>query len=79
MLAKQLFLDLIRFMLERSLYLSLIPEIVFSSRERIWVEKLCSFGIFKIGIFIKQSIYIFLKSFWQFGTFGTGFYRFQRE
>ena len=39
-LAKQLFLDLIRFMLGRSLYLPIIPEIVFSSRQRVCVEKL---------------------------------------
>ena len=56
LLAKQLFLDLIRFMLGWSLYLSIIPEIVFSSRERVCVEKLWLFGIFKIAIFIKHSL-----------------------
>ena len=38
-LAQQLFLDLIRFMLGWSLYLSIILEIVFSSRERVCLEK----------------------------------------
>ena len=39
--AKQLFLDLIIFMLRWFLYLSIIPEIVFSLlRERVHVEKL---------------------------------------
>ena len=56
MLAKQLFLDLIRFMFGWSLYLSIIPEIVFSSREHVCVEKLHLFGIFKTGIFIKYSL-----------------------
>ena len=39
-LAKQLFLYLIRFILGWSLYLSIIPEIVLSSREHVCVEKL---------------------------------------
>ena len=39
-LAKQLFLDLIRFMLGCSLYRSIIPEVVSSSKGRVWVEKL---------------------------------------
>ena len=39
--AKQLFLDFIVFMLRWFLYLSIIPEIVFSLlRERVYVEKL---------------------------------------
>ena len=39
--AKQLFLDFITFMLRWFLYLSIIPEIVFSLlRERVYVEKL---------------------------------------
>ena len=39
-LVKQLFLDLIRFMIGWSLYISIIPEIVFSSREHVCVNKL---------------------------------------
>ena len=55
-LAKQLYLDLIRFMVGWSLYLSIIPEIVFSSKERIWIEKFWLFDIFKIEIFMKYSL-----------------------
>ena len=39
-LVKQLFLDLIRFMIGWSLYISIIPEIVFSSREHVCLNKL---------------------------------------
>ena len=74
-LVMQLFLDLIRFMFRWSLYLTIIPEIVFSSRERVWVEKLCLFGIFKIGVFIKYSLTVF----WQFQHLGTGFYDFEQS
>ena len=45
-LAKQL-LDLIKFMLR--MVLSIIPEIVFSSRERVCVEKLCCLAYLKLG------------------------------
>ena len=38
------------------IYLSIIPEIVFSSRQRVWVEKLWLFGIFKIGISTKYLL-----------------------
>ena len=39
-LAKHLFLGLVRFMPGWSLHLSIIPEIVSSSKEIVWVEKL---------------------------------------
>ena len=39
-LAKQLFLDLFRFLLGWSLYLTIISEIVSSSRQCVWVGKL---------------------------------------
>ena len=54
---RQLFLDLIRFMFEWSLYHSINPEKVSSSRECVWVEKLCLFGIF-----IKFSLKVFAIS-----------------
>ena len=64
-LAMQLFIDLIRFMFGWSLYLSIIPEIASSSRERVWVEKRCLFGIFKIGIFIKYSLKVLaISTYW---------------
>ena len=53
-LDRQLFLDLIRFMFGRFLYCPINPETVYSSRECVWVEKLCLFGIF-----IKSSLKVF--------------------
>ena len=51
-----------KFILGWSLYLSIIPEIVLSSRERLCVEKLWLFDIFKIRIFIKYSLKFFAIS-----------------
>ena len=63
MLAKHLFLDLIRYMLGWFLYLLFIPEILSFSRERVWEEELCLFAVFKIGMFVKeQDFIIFSKS-----------------
>ena len=63
--AKQLFLDLIRFVFRWSLNISVILEIVSYSGERVWVEKICLFGIFKIQIFIKYSLKVLaISTFW---------------
>ena len=56
-LAKQLFLDLIRFMLGWSVHLSIIPEIVFPSTERVYVK----------------TLYLFIKSFSNFSILGQDF------
>lgn len=58
-LAKQLFLNLIRFMLQWFLYHSIIPGIL---KECVWVEKRWLFGVFKIGIFMKYSLKVFAIS-----------------